>query len=65
MEPTGVEPVSASSSNTPFVHRLSLSNPQGGNRQLSLAVGFSSKVLAKSATREALLEHPLGFVHDP
>jgi len=32
MEPTGVEPVSASSSNTPFVHRRSLSNPQGGNR---------------------------------
>lgn len=34
MELTGVEPVSASSSNIPFIHRLSLSDPQGGNRHL-------------------------------
>ena len=35
MELTGVEPVSALSNNTPLIHRLSLSNPQGGSRSLS------------------------------
>ena len=45
MELTGVEPVSALSNNTPLIHRLSLSNPLGGNRSLSRTVGCSGKVL--------------------
>lgn len=42
MELTGVEPVSALSNDTPFIHRLSLSDPLGGNRYLFLAVGVSN-----------------------
>ncbi len=41
MELTGVEPVSALSINTPLIHRLSPSNPQGRNRHLSRTVGCS------------------------
>lgn len=46
MELTGIEPVSALAIRTPFIHRFSLSRPQGGSRQLFLTMGFSSEVLA-------------------
>lgn len=46
MELTGIEPVSALAICTPFIHRFSLSSPQGGSRQLFLTMGFSGEVLA-------------------
>ena len=45
MELTGVEPVSALAISSLFIHRLSLSNPQGENRLLSQTVGCSGKDL--------------------
>lgn len=44
-----------------FVHRFSLSDPQGGNRSLSRTMGCSGKFLAREMTRGITLEHPLGF----
>lgn len=61
MEPTGIEPVSVLGINLPIVHRFSLSNPRGGNRYLSLAVGFSGVVFASPSTGDKVLAHPLGF----
>jgi len=45
MELTGVEPVSALAISSSFIHRLSFSNPQSGNRHLSRTMGCSVESL--------------------
>ncbi len=52
MELTGIEPVSSLGIDSPFIHRLILSNPQGGNRSLSRTMGCTGLVLASQPTRE-------------
>lgn len=46
VEPTGIEPVSALGIDLPLIHRLSPSDPQGGNRSLSRTVGYFGNILA-------------------
>jgi hypothetical protein len=61
MEPSRVELLSKLSINFSFVHRLSPVNPWDGDRRLSLATGFSNKVLATKRVRDRVVEHPLGL----
>ena len=61
MELSGIEPLSAMGIDFPIIHRFSFSNPRSRNRLLSRTMGFSSKVLVNSSTRDDELTHPLGF----
>ena len=63
VEPTGIEPVSALGIDLPFIHRLSPSDPLGGNHPLSRMTGCFGEVFANKPTKGSLLAHPLGFVH--
>jgi len=51
MELGRVELPSAIGTNTPFIHKFSLSNPLGGNYPLSRITGCFGKVLAKKSTK--------------
>jgi len=65
VELTGVEPVSALGISTPFIHRLSFSDPRSGNRPLSRTVGCSGKVLASNRPEAVNWSIRWGLVHPP
>jgi len=46
VELSGIEPLSALAIDLVLIHRLIPSDPQGGNRYLSLTVGCSGEFLA-------------------
>ena len=62
MELTGVEPVSKLGINIPFIHRLSLSDPQGGNCLLSRTMGFSGDFLCQQAYQRQLANASVGVL---
>ena len=60
VEPTGIEPVSALGIDLSIAHRLSPSDPQGGNHPLSRMTGCFGEVFARKPTKGSFLAHPLG-----
>lgn len=52
MELRRIELPSKLGSHLPFVHRFSLSHPQGGNQHFSLLVGYSGKFFASKSSSD-------------